>query len=69
MKCPHCKSHMDNYESSNDDKIEVLFYRCTICEALHVSSAKISAYHLNSDLPSTALFSSNSSQNLHLHRV
>jgi DNA-directed RNA polymerase subunit M/transcription elongation factor TFIIS len=69
MKCPHCNSHMDNYQSSSDEKIEVLFYRCTICEALHVSSSKVSAHQLNSALSSSPLFSSNTSQNLTLARV
>lgn len=69
MKCPHCNSHMDNYESSSDDKIEVLFYRCTICEAQHVSSSKVSAYQLNSAFPTAALFSSNTSQNLTHNRM
>lgn len=69
MKCPHCNSHMDNYESSSDDKIEVLFYRCTICEAQHVSSSKVSTYQINSVFSSTSLFSSNTSQNLTLSRV
>jgi hypothetical protein len=64
MKCPHCNSHMENYQSASDDKIEVLFYRCTICEALHVSSSCITTHPINSPLHSTALFSSNSSQNL-----
>jgi hypothetical protein len=69
MKCPHCNSHMDNYQSSSDEKIEVLFYRCTICEAQHVSSSKVSARRLISVLPSSPLFSGNTSQNLPLARV
>ncbi len=66
MKCPHCNSHMDNYETSSDDKIEVLFYRCTICEAQHVSSSKVTAYQIKSVLSSAAPFPGNRSQNLTL---
>lgn len=62
MKCPHCNSHMDNYQSSADDKCQVLFYRCTICEAQHVSSSKVTTYQLESTHHSTQLFSRNRSQ-------
>lgn len=43
MQCPQCKSLMDIYDQFANDKSEVSFYRCTICEAEHVSSTMLTA--------------------------
>ncbi|MCP4076018.1 MAG: hypothetical protein GY744_07530 [Gammaproteobacteria bacterium] len=39
MKCPHCNSLMNIYETTKNDKSQVSFYRCSICVAQHVSSS------------------------------
>ncbi|MBT3722430.1 MAG: hypothetical protein HOM14_16855 [Gammaproteobacteria bacterium] len=41
MKCPHCNSLMNIYESTKNDKSQVSFYRCSICVAQHVSSSVV----------------------------
>ncbi len=65
MKCPHCNSHMEHTDASSDNKVQVSFYRCTICEAQHVTSSVVPVYQLNTLPSSTSSFSSNTSQNLY----
>ena len=44
MKCPHCASNMEMFDSSNNSISQVLFYRCQICSAEHVSSQMLSSH-------------------------
>ena len=64
MKCPHCNSHMENTDASSDNKVQVSFYRCTICEAEHVTSSVVPVYRLNPTSATASFFSGNASQNL-----
>ncbi len=62
MKCPHCDSHMDNYQYEIEQNSLVRFYRCTICDSEIVSSSMVSEAVYN-QRASTAFFSRNLSQN------
>jgi len=58
MKCPHCQSHMDNYQSSKDDRCQVQFYRCTVCDGESVASSMVPSeasakLHLQADFSSS----------------
>lgn len=63
MKCPQCNSLMENYDSSSNDKSQVNFFRCTICEAEHVSSALITVGQFMGMGNSLLNVSRNTSQN------
>ncbi len=66
MKCPHCNSLMNIYETATTDKSQVFFYRCTICIAEHVSSSMLTTAQLE-PVPDQNYFNSRpSSQNFSL---
>ncbi len=46
MKCPHCHSHMDNYQTSTEERSQVRFYKCTVCQAEHVTASRIAIHQI-----------------------
>ncbi len=50
MKCPQCSSIMENYDSSKNSISQVLFYRCHICNAEHVSSHMLTSHQLDNSV-------------------
>ncbi len=56
MKCPQCNSTMDNYDSSKNSISQVLFYRCQICNAEHVSSHILTSHELEKSVNQVQLF-------------
>lgn len=67
MQCPQCKSLMEIYDQFANDKSEVSFYRCTICEAEHVSSSMLTAGQFDTPALPVLGISGNQSQNGVLH--
>lgn len=62
MKCPHCQSHMDNYQTTYDDRSQVSFYRCTLCDAEHVTATVMTAHQMISSQAMAAPQTRNTSQ-------
>ena len=62
MKCPHCQSHMDNYQTTHADRSQVSFYRCTLCDAEHVTSTVMTAYQVLAAQTMAAIQTRNTSQ-------
>ena len=59
MKCPQCNSIMENYDSSKNSISQVLFYRCHICNAEHVSSHMLTHQVLDKSVNQVQLFNIN----------
>ncbi len=60
MKCPQCSSGMEIYDSSKNSISQVLFYRCRICSAEHVSSYMLSSQELDNSVTQVQLLNINS---------
>lgn len=63
MKCSHCNSPMQIVDRVTYDKSSVSFYRCTICEAEHVSSSMLTTGRLDDRASLMERFSPSLSQN------
>jgi hypothetical protein len=53
---------MDNYQTTHDDRSQVSFYRCTLCEAEHVTSTVMTAYQLLTNQAMAAMQTGSASQ-------
>ena len=66
MKCPHCQSLMNPYDRQSSRKCEVVFYRCTVCMAEHVSSNMITTGRFAVLSSISSVISGTQSQNTNL---
>lgn len=58
---------MENYDSSSNDKSQVSFFRCTVCDAEHVSSELLAVGQFEGLANTLLNVSRNTSQNGSLH--
>jgi hypothetical protein len=62
MKCPHCRSHMDNYQTTQDNRSQVCFYRCMVCDSEHVTASVVTSSQLPTSSTMLSAYSGNTSQ-------